>query len=50
MRHLLALLTIVAAFSVNAGEVILESKPTRTHLIELYTSQGCSSVCRLRNG
>src|SRR3954465_15509557 len=26
-----------------AGEVVFESKPARTHLIELFTSQGCSS-------
>ncbi len=25
------------------GEVSFESKPTRTHLIELFTSEGCSS-------
>jgi hypothetical protein len=43
MRHLFALLTVVAAISAKAGEVILESKPARTHLIELYTSEGCSS-------
>ncbi len=34
---------MAAAFSAQAGEVVFESKPTRTHLIELYTSEGCSS-------
>ena len=29
--------------SARAGEIVFESKPTRSHLIELYTSQGCSS-------
>ncbi|HVF71618.1 MAG TPA: DUF1223 domain-containing protein [Chthoniobacterales bacterium] len=28
---------------IPAAEIILESKPTRAHLIELYTSEGCSS-------
>lgn len=32
-----------AAFAAQGGEVIFESKPVRTHLIELYTSEGCSS-------
>ena len=27
----------------QAGEIVFESKPVRTHLIELYTSEGCSS-------
>jgi len=30
-------------FSARAGEIVFESKPAQTHLIELYTSQGCSS-------
>ena len=34
---------MTTAFSAQAGEVTFESKPTRTHLIELYTSEGCSS-------
>jgi hypothetical protein len=38
-----ALLAVAAALSAQAGEVVFESKPTRTHLIELYTSEGCSS-------
>ena len=43
IRISLALLAIAAAFSAKAGDVVFESKPTRTHLIELYTSEGCSS-------
>ena len=27
----------------QAREIVLESKPARTHLLELFTSQGCSS-------
>jgi len=34
---------VAAAFSAGAGETVLESKPARAHLIELYTSEGCSS-------
>jgi hypothetical protein len=34
---------VAASFSARAGETVFESKPTRSHLIELYTSQGCSS-------
>ena len=32
-----------AAAIAHAGDVQFESGPTRTHLIELFTSQGCSS-------
>lgn len=27
----------------QASEIVFESKPTRTHLLELFTSEGCSS-------
>ena len=37
------LILAASCFTAQAGEVVLESKPTRTHLIELYTSEGCSS-------
>lgn len=37
----LALLALVSL--TNAGEVTLRSGPARTHLLELYTSEGCSS-------
>jgi hypothetical protein len=34
---------VMAATGALAGEVVFESKPARNHLIELYTSEGCSS-------
>jgi hypothetical protein len=43
VSRLVLLLIVATAFSTRAGETIFESKPTRSHLIELYTSQGCSS-------
>jgi hypothetical protein len=43
IRCFLALLAIVSALPVRAGETIFESKPARAHLLELYTSEGCSS-------
>lgn len=43
MGRLALLLVLATAFSARAGEIVFESKPARTHLIELYTSQGCSS-------
>jgi hypothetical protein len=36
-------LALATGLSVHAGQTVLESKPARAHLIELYTSQGCSS-------
>jgi hypothetical protein len=43
IRTLLVLLAMVPALCAQAGEIVLESKPIRTHLIELFTSEGCSS-------
>jgi hypothetical protein len=37
------LLAMTAAISARGGELVFESKPARSHLIELYTSEGCSS-------
>ena len=34
---------LLEAGSAQAGEVVFESKPSRTHLLELFTSEGCSS-------
>ena len=34
---------MATAISAQGGELVFESKPVRTHLIELYTSEGCSS-------
>jgi hypothetical protein len=36
-------IAIFSALPSPAGEIVLESKPTRTHLLELFTSEGCSS-------
>jgi hypothetical protein len=43
IRAAVVLLAMAAAVGVRGGEIIFESKPTRNHLIELYTSEGCSS-------
>src|SRR5436190_8645089 len=34
---------MVAQVSAQGGEIVFESKPLRTQVIELYTSEGCSS-------
>ena len=34
---------ILLASIADAGEILIESPPTRAHLIELFTSEGCSS-------
>src|SRR5689334_18800483 len=39
----LAFVFALMLVSVRAAEVTFESGPARTHLIELYTSEGCSS-------
>jgi hypothetical protein len=43
IRAAVILLAMAAVTGALAGEVVFESKPARTHLIELYTSEGCSS-------
>ena len=43
IRRALVLLTVIVATSATGGEIVFESKPTRSHLLELYTSEGCSS-------
>src|SRR5687767_7588920 len=43
MRHALVLVSALAAATTQGSELTLESKPTRTKLLELFTSQGCSS-------
>jgi hypothetical protein len=43
IRAALTFLAMAAATGALAGEVVFESKPARSHLVELYTSEGCSS-------
>jgi len=43
IRHALLLVSVLAAATAQGGDVVFESKPARTHLIELFTSEGCSS-------
>lgn len=43
IRRAILLVSVFAATATQAGEMVLESKPARTHLLELFTSQGCSS-------
>jgi hypothetical protein len=43
IRAAVILLAMAAATGALGGEAVFESKPARTHLIELYTSEGCSS-------
>ena len=43
IRHALLLVSVLAAAATQAEEIVFESKPTRTHLLELFTSEGCSS-------
>jgi hypothetical protein len=43
LRDLFLLSCVSCAASVSARDHLLESQPTRTHLVELFTSEGCSS-------
>jgi hypothetical protein len=43
IRQAVVLLAMAAAISARGGEIVFESKPVRSHLIELFTSEGCSS-------
>src|SRR5205085_1035096 len=43
MRLAALLLAVLLAVNARAGEIVFESKPARTHLLELFTSEGCSS-------
>jgi len=40
---LVLLLVVGAGLTARGGEIAFESKPQRAHLIELFTSEGCSS-------
>ena len=43
MRRIGFILFFAIALAARAGDVAFESGPQKTHLIELFTSQGCSS-------
>jgi hypothetical protein len=43
IRHALLLVSVLAVATAQGGDVVFESKPARTHLLELFTSEGCSS-------
>jgi hypothetical protein len=43
LRHTLLLVSVFGAVTAQGGDVVFESKPARTHLLELFTSEGCSS-------
>jgi hypothetical protein len=43
MRWLIFILLIAGTLSARAGDRVFESGPVKIHLIELFTSQGCSS-------
>ena len=43
MRSFVFILLVAATLNARAGDRVFESGPQRTHLLELFTSQGCSS-------
>lgn len=43
LRLVLLLVAGLSALTAQGGETVFESKPTRTYLLELFTSEGCSS-------
>src|SRR5450432_375155 len=43
IRHALLLVSLLGTVTADGGAVVFESKPARTHLLELFTSEGCSS-------
>jgi hypothetical protein len=43
IRHALLLVSLLGSVTAHGGAVVFESKPARTHLLELFTSEGCSS-------
>jgi len=42
-RHVFLLVSVLGAVTAQGGDVVFETKPARTHLLELFTSEGCSS-------
>lgn len=43
MRELVLIISLATALVARAGDIEFNSGPQRVHLIELFTSQGCSS-------
>ena len=43
IRPTLLLVSALGAVTTQAGDLVFESKPARTHLLELFTSEGCST-------
>ena len=43
IRPALLLVFALGAVTAQANDVVFESKPARTHLLELFTSEGCST-------
>ena len=43
MRPIILLVMLCVAVKAQAMERVFESGPERTHLLELFTSEGCSS-------
>src|ERR1051326_2468174 len=43
MRWLTFILLACGTWSARGGDLVFESGPQKTHLLELFTSQGCSS-------
>jgi hypothetical protein len=43
IRHAVVLVFVLTVVTARGGDVVFESKPARTHLIELFTSEGCAS-------
>jgi hypothetical protein len=43
MRSAILILALGLAFTARAADRVFESGPQRTHLLELFTSEGCSS-------
>ena len=37
------MICVFTAMSARGGDIVFESKPAQTHLLELFTSEGCSS-------
>jgi hypothetical protein len=43
MRQAVLMICVFTAMSARGGDIVFESKPAQTHLLELFTSEGCSS-------